>query len=121
MAYHRFFWMNSMSRTALWREVRDTSTGRSTTISHTDFFMRKFAARLSACPLTAEFSEHAEQRSLLTCFGNNTAQAIAETQSIRFCPKCLSECFHSWIFQLGNVNSCPLHGCALQRTCLSCG
>jgi hypothetical protein len=54
---------------------------------------------------------------------SNIAQAgwIEPLDRFRFCPICLEECYHSYIFHWMRLHTCPIHGCALYSTCLSCG
>jgi hypothetical protein len=39
----------------------------------------------------------------------------------RFCPLCLEECYHSYLFQWRRLLICPRHGCTLASQCQCCG
>lgn len=39
----------------------------------------------------------------------------------RYCPLCLEDCYHSYLFQWSRLRICPLHGCELRTKCCSCG
>lgn len=41
--------------------------------------------------------------------------------TLRFCPICLQECYHSYLFQWRDLHSCPMHGCQLSMHCVVCG
>jgi TniQ len=45
---------------------------------------------------------------------------IFRSSELRFCPVCLRLGFHSEIFQLRGLRSCPQHGCRLQTGCPGC-
>lgn len=45
---------------------------------------------------------------------------IFRSSELRFCPLCLRLGFHSEIFQLRGLQSCPQHGCRLQTACPGC-
>lgn len=40
---------------------------------------------------------------------------------LRWCPKCMAQCFHSVAFQDWRRARCPWHGCALIELCPACG
>lgn len=40
---------------------------------------------------------------------------------LKYCPICLQCFYHTPLFQLVNLNHCPIHGCKLESTCMSCG
>ena len=41
--------------------------------------------------------------------------------TFRYCPICLEECYHSYIFQWTALHTCPIHGCGLVTQCQVCG
>jgi hypothetical protein len=41
--------------------------------------------------------------------------------TLRFCPICLEECYHSYLFQWTALHCCPIHGCKLEMRCNACG
>ena len=45
---------------------------------------------------------------------------VFRCSELRFCPACLRLGFHSEIFQLRGLRSCPQHGCRLQSVCTGC-
>jgi hypothetical protein len=45
---------------------------------------------------------------------------IFRGSELRFCPVCLRLGFHSEIFQLRGLQSCPQHGCRLRTACPGC-
>jgi hypothetical protein len=51
---------------------------------------------------------------------DNSRLEIFRSSKLRFCPVCLRLGFHSEIFQLRGLQSCPQHGCRLQNTCPDC-
>lgn len=42
-------------------------------------------------------------------------------RNFRFCPICLEECYHSYLYQWTRLPACPLHGCEFATACLHCG
>lgn len=40
---------------------------------------------------------------------------------LRFCPICLEHGYHSYWYQLRDLNYCPIHGCRITSECQSCG
>lgn len=49
------------------------------------------------------------------------ALAAAFVEPLRFCPICLLEGYHTYLFQLPWWIRCPVHGVALRNTCQHCG
>jgi hypothetical protein len=41
--------------------------------------------------------------------------------TFRYCPICLEECYHSYLFQWSGLHTCPIHGCGLVTHCQACG
>jgi hypothetical protein len=54
-----------------------------------------------------------ERGSLLAC--------LVHSDVLRFCTDCLSVGYHSYLHQLRELRTCPLHGRALTSACPSCG
>lgn len=119
MAWHRFLWMNAINSEDLWRAL--TNHSRPVSLPVTRNFPDRFIELIATNRLTKEFAIHCQSRSLPSCFGPSTGNAMLKVRSIRFCPSCLRECFHSPLFQLANVNRCPLHECELLVACEQCG
>lgn len=117
MAMHRFLWMNAISGDGLWRAF----TGKDWQVPVSRTVPVRFVQLIHDSPHAKEFSQHLRARSLVQCFGPGNACELEALSNIRFCPQCLAECFHSPIFQLANVENCPLHGTALRSSCLNCG
>ena len=46
---------------------------------------------------------------------------FVEGVRLRYCPVCLECFYHSYWFQFINLCRCPIHGCKLETTCMSCG
>ncbi len=40
---------------------------------------------------------------------------------LKFCPICMEGMYHSYWFQLHNLQRCPVHDCQLMATCMYCG
>lgn len=40
--------------------------------------------------------------------------------ALKFCPECMAHWFHSAVFQLADLDTCPWHGCRLQERCPHC-
>lgn len=41
--------------------------------------------------------------------------------TLRICPQCMKFAYHSLLFQMPGVTSCPWHGCELVESCVRCG
>lgn len=54
-----------------------------------------------------------------------TFQQLRDTQLVdnafRFCPQCLADGYHTFLFQLPVIQACPKHGTSLVSHCKSCG
>lgn len=84
-------------------------------------FPEKYLKALSGFVAAEEFFLHYKNRSFAHIFGRDSSALICSTKSIRYCPACLSNCFHSPFFQFATLKECPHHHMPLVMGCSKCG
>lgn len=53
--------------------------------------------------------------------GGPLTWGLMQRYSARFCPSCLTHGYHTYLFQIGAMKCCPIHGDELISTCRMCG
>lgn len=114
---HKFGYLNGLASDSLCRAL----LARGEDVLHTSSTSRLFARiaeqrRDKARPDCG--SDVLRARTLEESFGPHQPRMCND--SVRYCPRCLDQWFHSSAFQLTAVERCPAHNCPLETGCPSC-
>lgn len=120
MAFHRFLWMNAINGPGLWRKMIGSDRLK-LPMPSSRYFPEQYIDIMSKYLFIKDFFSHFENRSFAACFGAKNAELICSTHSLRYCPLCLNNCFHSPYFQFALIEECPYHHVPLIMECLHCG
>lgn len=120
MAFHRFLWMNAIDGAGLWRKMIGTERQK-LPMPISEPFADQYVEIMSSCNFIKDFFLHFRRRSFDACYGFDNSQLMCSTQSLRYCPLCLKNCFHSPCFQFATIDECPYHHVPLIMGCMHCG
>jgi hypothetical protein len=113
-AASRFAWRNGIAHGALKRQY-NAILMEDTSASVPERLTDRFALQL----LTGWPDFSADEVDFYRRYVNSGFDELACT--LRFCPICLEECYHSYLFQWTALHCCPIHGCKLEMRCNACG
>lgn len=52
--------------------------------------------------------------------GNDTVRPVLCSSRVRYCRMCMDRGYHSWLFQLWQIDNCPIHDQPLHASCQAC-
>jgi hypothetical protein len=113
----RFAWLNAFNR----RDLADYCIGYKKTIPYYAEFRFPKWVRSELIFRSLAWKLPNELELVVAEKFSDLFSTVWDFYYLKYCPICMEGLYHSYWFQLDNLQRCPVHGCQLMVTCMYCG